>query len=864
MLRSLIAKTTALILLFTGTLAHAQWERENGTAFFNRPTGIVETLDGGYITSGAELYDCCCADSSDGWLMKLFPNGSVDFRVPIDLTQFDQMASVREVDDAFGPGYVVVGFSGDAAYYASGVRKVYIARTDANGNVIWIHSYDPDSPYDYHYNLDLEVVTAFDPLVPGGAFAPVSYIVAGTRQRPGAGKEGFLLNVDLSGSMNWMKSYLDTRYGPVGSNSFFDVEQVPDVAGLGSSLIVSGVTAPTTFGDENGFLLLTDLLGNQIWANDYGYGTFGDTCMEVTPTSDGGFATTRRVPLNPLAIDTASAASILKVDFGGTPQWQVQSSGLNLTGEIRERPSGDLAFIGWAYSTGFQQPEMVLASVNSSGGGVFSWRYDGPDYYDSAASFDITQSDEFVVLGQSGYCCHDYYMIRTDSLGRTGCEADLPLQWVDHPVPQVPFDFGTIDVVGQMPPPFTQNPVPPVETLLCESVIAPPPPPFDVSVSVSGSDVTLTWDNGTMYDEIEIIRDGATIASIGGGGTVFFDIILAPARYLYEVRGINVDGASNPSERAAALVGITDVVYLAEDIEGQTDATCDIEGKLEGAGQHPCAAYSPDTFFDIILSLEQPVNIWVMLGTAPFNRELRASEAAVIVEHLLNYPGSALYIEGGDLNVLTSSSLGALTSTAVVDTGAPDDPIFGLQGEDSGLGLDVSPFAGAYVGESTNSDHLQPIGGAAGAIFRNVGPTGQTTAVFSDGMISGFGDYRTIVSSTELAAFQGDRQELVEAYLAAFAGGTPVVTFERGDCNSDGGVNLADVIRILAHLFSDEPIVCDDACDVSDDGAVDLSDGIGILSFVFSGGAAPAAPFGLCGMDPTGDALDCAAFPACP
>ena len=87
--------------------------------------------------------------------------------------------------------------------------------------------------------------------------------------------------------------------------------------------------------------------------------------------------------------------------------------------------------------------------------------------------------------------------------------------------------------------------------------------------------------------------------------------------------------------------------------------------------------------------------------------------------------------------------------------------------------------------------------------------------------------------------------------------------FMRGDCNGDGGFNVADAVFLLGYLFVlNVPLPCADACDVNDDGALDISDPVNFLTHLFVGGAAPAPPnvnTG-CGADPTpDDPLECTA-----
>ena len=88
----------------------------------------------------------------------------------------------------------------------------------------------------------------------------------------------------------------------------------------------------------------------------------------------------------------------------------------------------------------------------------------------------------------------------------------------------------------------------------------------------------------------------------------------------------------------------------------------------------------------------------------------------------------------------------------------------------------------------------------------------------------------------------------------------------RGDCNSDGNNNIADVVAALSFLFGGAGTpLCGDACDLNDDGSFDISDPVFLLSNLFSNGNNPPAPYPDCGLDPTDtDAIDCANFPACP
>ena len=88
---------------------------------------------------------------------------------------------------------------------------------------------------------------------------------------------------------------------------------------------------------------------------------------------------------------------------------------------------------------------------------------------------------------------------------------------------------------------------------------------------------------------------------------------------------------------------------------------------------------------------------------------------------------------------------------------------------------------------------------------------------------------------------------------------TAEAAFRRGDANCDGVVDIADAITVLAYLFSGGSVICRAALDGNDDGALDIADAIYVLAYLFAGGAPPPPPFPEPGLDPTPDALECAA-----
>ncbi|MEM7263620.1 MAG: dockerin type I repeat-containing protein [Planctomycetota bacterium] len=84
------------------------------------------------------------------------------------------------------------------------------------------------------------------------------------------------------------------------------------------------------------------------------------------------------------------------------------------------------------------------------------------------------------------------------------------------------------------------------------------------------------------------------------------------------------------------------------------------------------------------------------------------------------------------------------------------------------------------------------------------------------------------------------------------------VSFIRGDMNSDGGINIADIFTAEDYLFLDgDTPSCLAALDANGDGAIDIGDIIYELSYLFLGGEPMPAPFPACGPLSVGSEVSC-------
>ena len=127
------------------------------------------------------------------------------------------------------------------------------------------------------------------------------------------------------------------------------------------------------------------------------------------------------------------------------------------------------------------------------------------------------------------------------------------------------------------------------------------------------------------------------------------------------------------------------------------------------------------------------------------------------------------------------------------------------------------------------------------------------------------GEDRTELMVT-LTTGSGNMDEIRVITRGEDTGEDPELKFTRGDCNSDGKVDLADAVCALNSLFGGAATPdCRAALDVNGDANVNITDPVSLLNFLFAGGLAPAAPFPDCGPTAlaTDKALGCENPPRC-
>jgi uncharacterized delta-60 repeat protein len=121
-----------------------QWQKTYGGNNMDIARSIAQTSNGGFIVAG-ETYSFE-AGSADLWILKLDPNGDVQWQKAYGGSEFERAWDVLQTSDG---GYIATGQSSSFENYAD----FWLLKLDSNGNITWERTFGgTDSDYAYSVN----------------------------------------------------------------------------------------------------------------------------------------------------------------------------------------------------------------------------------------------------------------------------------------------------------------------------------------------------------------------------------------------------------------------------------------------------------------------------------------------------------------------------------------------------------------------------------------------------------------------------------------------------------------------------------------------------------------------------------------
>jgi hypothetical protein len=316
--------------------------------------------------------------------------------------------NARFVQQTSDGGYIVTGQTA----FGAGNIDVYLTRTNANGDTLWTKTFGGTGG-DRGYSVQ----QASD----GG------YIISGSSTSFGSvAADVYLIKTDTNGIPVWEKTFGDT----LGTDEGFCVQQTTD-----GGYIIAG---RTSFGAGGGdaYLIKTDSNGDTLWTKTYG-GLNTDVGNSVRQTIDEGYI---------IAGYTSSFGAgssdgyLIKTDANGDTLWTKTygGTGSDYFNSIQQTFDGGYIITGYTYYSWVNQNDVFLIKTDANGDTLWTKSFGGADN-DFGNSIQQTTDGGYIIIGQtqSFGAGWNVYLIKTDSLGNSGCNEPVTVIIVTSPPSQV-------------------------------------------------------------------------------------------------------------------------------------------------------------------------------------------------------------------------------------------------------------------------------------------------------------------------------------------------------------------------------------------------------------------------------------------
>jgi hypothetical protein len=387
-------KKILLLFLFFPFCSYGQntFQKTYGSANHEYGYSILQTADGGYVMAGS-FYNVGMGDY-DVYLVRTDNNGNLLWTKTFGGTGEDQGYCIVQASDG---GFVIAG---STASFGAGVHDMYLLKTNASGNLQWSKTYG-EIDYDYAYSLKQTNDGGY--ILAGRSFGFIPTYGA-----------VYLVKTDSTGNLLWAKGYGATDFNYWGTS----VDQSAD-----SGYVVTGHVYDFNTGNMDAFLLKTAANGNLAWIKSYG-GASNDYGNSVKLTADGGFAIGGSTESFGAG---ASDIYLVKTGDNGNLSWSKAVGGTigDYGRQIRQSADGSYVISG-NIDTG--PGDVYIVKTNSNGAFLWSKSYGGTSYVEYGESFYPTSDGGYVIGGSTmsyGSGGTDMYLIKTDSMGSSGCAISI-------------------------------------------------------------------------------------------------------------------------------------------------------------------------------------------------------------------------------------------------------------------------------------------------------------------------------------------------------------------------------------------------------------------------------------------------------
>ena len=376
------------LLFFTATnilCAQTTFQKTYGGNNTDIAKCVKQTTDGGYFLVGSTYTSG--AGNGDIYVLRTDSNGDTLWKKKYGSGGTDLGTSGQQTIDG---GYI---FCGTTSGFSAPGNKMYLLKTDLNGNLQWSKVFLNGSAFSVLQTDD------------GG------YIMTGT-----ANGELAVIRTDFAGDTLWTK-----LIGGSGNDVGSCISKTQD-----NGFVIVGNTNSFGLGNIDMILVKIDSNGNTLFTKTYG-GANDDKAASVQQTIDGGYV------VSGLTNSYGTGQSdifLLKTDSIGNVVWSKTFGGINNdeASSVQQTTDGGFAIAGFAnYTISSTSGHMVLVKCDSTGSLDWQHAYGKSSYNDWGYAAQQTTDGGYIVTGTTysfsgfGGQYDDIYLVKTNSSGSSGC-----------------------------------------------------------------------------------------------------------------------------------------------------------------------------------------------------------------------------------------------------------------------------------------------------------------------------------------------------------------------------------------------------------------------------------------------------------
>lgn len=349
---------------------------------------VQQTTDGGFIVTGQTSLG---AGPSDMYLIKTAFNGSIEWAKSFGGPGNEFGYFVKQTSDG---GFIIVGNTDTDLN--GGSWDIYLVKTAFDGTLQWSKTFG---------GTGTEEGRSVQQTNDGG------FIITGYTTSFGGGADVYLIKTTTDGTLQWTRTYGTIQGTDVGNI----VRQTND----GGYIITGSTSNDSTSYDV--YLVKTTSNGTLEWTRTFG-DTLADYGHDVKQTNDGGFIITgqfgRSIPIIGGGIMSYGDIYLIKTDTNGTFQWTKTFGNVEDAAGYYVQQTNDGGYIICGERNG-----VYLIKTSSNGTLLWSKTYGNLLGANGKTSAQQTNDGGYIITGTipNSITGFDIYLIKTDSIGNSGC-----------------------------------------------------------------------------------------------------------------------------------------------------------------------------------------------------------------------------------------------------------------------------------------------------------------------------------------------------------------------------------------------------------------------------------------------------------